>query len=48
MKALCPSVEECQGQELGVGMLVSRGRGKGIEGRCVLEGKVGKGISFVM
>jgi hypothetical protein len=25
MKALCPSVGECQGQEVGVGRLVSRG-----------------------
>ena len=32
MKALCPSVGECQGQEEGVGGLVSRGRGEGIEG----------------
>ena len=28
MKALCPSVGECQGQEAGVGRLVSRGMGK--------------------
>jgi hypothetical protein len=28
VKALCPSVGECQGQEAGVGGLVSRGRGK--------------------
>jgi hypothetical protein len=27
VKALCPSVGECQGQEVGVGGLVSRGRG---------------------
>jgi hypothetical protein len=27
VKALCPSVGECQGQEAGVGGLVSRGRG---------------------
>ena len=27
MKALCPSVGECQGQEAGVGRLVSRGKG---------------------
>jgi hypothetical protein len=30
VKALYPSVGECQGQEVGVGELVSRGRGKGI------------------
>jgi hypothetical protein len=29
VKALCPSVEECQGQEGGVGGLVSRGRERG-------------------
>jgi hypothetical protein len=28
MKALCPSVGECQGQEEGVGGLVNRERGK--------------------
>jgi hypothetical protein len=32
VKVLCPSVGECQGQEVGVGGLVSRGRGKGIWG----------------
>ena len=32
VKALCPSVGECQGQEAGVGELVSRRRGEGIEG----------------
>jgi hypothetical protein len=31
VKALCPSVRECQGQEAGVGGLVSRERGEGIE-----------------
>ena len=30
VKALCPSVGECQGQEVGVGGLVSRGRREGI------------------
>jgi hypothetical protein len=29
VKALCPSVGECQGQEAGVGGLVSRGWGRG-------------------
>ena len=28
VKTLCPSVVECQGQEEGVGELVSRGRGE--------------------
>jgi hypothetical protein len=27
---LCPSIGNCQGQEVGVGGLVSRGEGKGI------------------
>ena len=47
MKALCPSVWECQGQEVGVGGLVSREREKGMwEG--VLGGKRRKGIIFEM
>jgi hypothetical protein len=29
VKVLCPSVGECQGQEAGVGELVSRGWGEG-------------------
>jgi hypothetical protein len=29
VKVLCPSVGECQGQEVGVGGLGSRGRGRG-------------------
>ena len=28
MSALCPTVEVCQGQESGVGRLVSMGRGR--------------------
>jgi hypothetical protein len=47
MKALCPSVGECQGQKVGVGGLVSRGKGFGIEG-CFLEEKPGKRITFEM
>jgi hypothetical protein len=30
VKVLCPSIRECQGQEVGVGGWVNRGRGKGI------------------
>ena len=30
VKALCPSVGECQGQEAGVGGLVNRGSREGI------------------
>jgi hypothetical protein len=37
VKALCPSVEECQGQEAGVGGLVSRKTDRG--------GKKGMGLS---
>jgi hypothetical protein len=32
VKVLCPSVEECQGHEAGVGKLVSRGRREGLSG----------------
>ena len=31
VKVLCPSIGECQSQDVGVGGLVSRGRGKGIK-----------------
>jgi hypothetical protein len=40
VKVLCPSVGECQGQEAGVGRLVSRGSGEGIG---VLEGNQERG-----
>ena len=30
VKVLCPSIGECQGQEAGVGGLVSSGRGEGM------------------
>jgi hypothetical protein len=40
VKALCPSVNETQGQEEGVGGLVSRGRG---EGGGVFRGETRKG-----
>ena len=46
VKALYPSVGECQDQEVGVGGLVSRGRGIG--DRDFLEGKPGKSITFEM
>jgi hypothetical protein len=39
VKVLCPNIDECQGQEVGVGGLVIRGRGMG---------KPGKGITFEM
>jgi hypothetical protein len=42
VKALCPSVGECQGQEAGVGGLVSRGRGQGM-GEGVFGGETKKG-----
>ena len=42
VKALCLSVGECQGQEAGVGGLVSRGRGKGI-GEVIFGGEFRKG-----
>jgi hypothetical protein len=43
VKVLCPSIGECQGQEVGVGGLMNRRRGEGIG---VLEGKLGKGIAL--
>jgi hypothetical protein len=46
VKALCPSVGECQDQEVGVSGFVSRGRGKEIGGGW--EGEAGKGITFEM
>jgi hypothetical protein len=46
VKVLYPHIEEFQGQETGVGGLISRGKGEGIEG--FLEGKPGKGIIFEM
>ena len=49
MKVLCPSVGECQGQEEGVGWLVSMGRVKGMGDEIgVLGGEPGKGITFEM
>jgi hypothetical protein len=44
VKVLCPSIGERQGQEAGVGGLVSRGRGERIGGFS--ERKPGKGITF--
>jgi hypothetical protein len=48
MKALCPNVRDCQGQEAGVGGLVCRTRGVGEHrGRVFFsEGKPGNGITF--
>jgi hypothetical protein len=46
VKVLYPNIGECQGQEVGVDGLVSRGREKGIGG--FWRGKPGKGITFEM
>jgi hypothetical protein len=46
MKALCPNVGECQGQEAGVGGLMNRERGEG--DREFSEGQPGKGTTFEM
>jgi hypothetical protein len=46
VKVLCPSVGECQGQEVGVGGLGSKRSGEGIWGFS--EGKLGKRITFEM
>jgi hypothetical protein len=43
MKAICPSVGECQGQEERVGGLVSRRRREGIEGGGFWIGNQEKG-----
>jgi hypothetical protein len=48
VKAIYPSVGECQVQEAGVGGLVSRKKGKGRQRGCFLEGKPGPGITFEM
>jgi hypothetical protein len=48
VKVLCPSIGECQGQEAGVGGLVSRGRGEGGGDRGFSGGKLGKRITFEM
>jgi hypothetical protein len=45
LKVLCPSIGECRGQEVGVGGLGSRGRGRD---RGFFEEKLGKGITFEM
>jgi hypothetical protein len=46
VKALCPSLGECQSREVGVGGLMSRGEGEWYRG--LSEGKPGKGITFEM
>jgi hypothetical protein len=46
VKALSPSVGECQGQEAGVGGLVNKGKRGGDRGFS--EGKPGKGLTFEM
>jgi hypothetical protein len=45
VKVLCLSIGECQGQEAGVGGLVSMGR---VEDKGFSEGKPGKEITFEM
>jgi hypothetical protein len=44
-KIICPSTQECQGQEAGVGRLGSRVEGVG---RGLLERKLVKGLGFEM
>jgi hypothetical protein len=46
MKALHPSIGECQSQEAGVGGFVSRGRWEGIRRGFFLRGEPGKGTTF--
>jgi hypothetical protein len=47
VKVLCPNIGEFQGQEAGVGGLVSSGV-RGGRDRGFSEGKLGKGITFEM
>jgi hypothetical protein len=46
VKVLCPSIGECQDQEVGVGRLGSRERGRRHSGFSGGGEKLGKGISF--
>ena len=46
VKVVFPSIREYQAQEVGVGGLVSRGRGEKIG--AFSEGKLGEGITFEM
>jgi hypothetical protein len=48
VKVLCPSMGECQGQEVGVDGLVIRRKEEGSGGRGFLKGKQEKGITFEM
>jgi hypothetical protein len=48
MEAVCPSVGECQGQEVRVDGLGRRGKREGDMGRGFSEGKPGKRITFEM
>jgi hypothetical protein len=48
VKVLCPNIGECQGQEVVVGRLVSRGRRDGDGIGRFSEGKLEKGIAFEM
>jgi hypothetical protein len=43
-----PSIGECQGQEVGVGGLVSRERGEGRRDRGFWRGELGRGMTFEM
>jgi hypothetical protein len=43
VKFLCPSIGECQGQETGMGGLMSRGRGRG---QGVFRGETKKGANI--
>jgi hypothetical protein len=45
VKALCPSIGECQDQEW---EWVGWGAGRGVGDRGFSEGKLGKGITFEM
>ena len=45
VQVLCPSSQECLGQDLGVGVL---GAGGEVRGEGICRGELGKGIIFEM
>ena len=45
VKVLCPSIKECLGQELGMGVL---GAGGEVRGEVICRGEIEKGIIFEM
>jgi hypothetical protein len=48
VRVQCPSIVECQDQEVGVGGLVRRVKEVGRRGNAFSDGKLGKGITLEM